>query len=84
MGIKGGVIHFAFKAEDEADLISKQTELRNRDVDVTDVVDHGWCKSIYFSDPNSLQLEYCVITQELVEAHLEDRASDDWQQLSRV
>ncbi len=84
LGIKGGVIHFAFKAEDEADLIAKQTELRKRDVDVTDVVDHGWCKSIYFSDPNSLQLEYCVITQELVEAHLEDRASDDWQQLSRV
>jgi hypothetical protein len=36
-------------------------------VDVRGPVDHeGWCKSIYFDDPNGLQLEYCHLTRELV------------------
>jgi len=27
---------------------------------VTPVVDHEWCRSIYFRDPNGLLLEYCA------------------------
>ena len=83
LGIQGGVIHFAFKAEDEADLISRQTELRDKGVDVTDVVDHGWCKSIYFRDPNYLQLEYCVLSGELSDGLAADRDSEGWRSLSR-
>ena len=32
---------------------------------VTDVVDHDWAKSIYFTDPNGMQLEYCCFTRNL-------------------
>jgi hypothetical protein len=29
-------------------------------------VDHErWCKSIYFKDPNNIQLEYCCLTRDL-------------------
>ena len=83
LGIKGGIIHFAFKSTDEADLEAKQQELRDKGVEVTDVVDHGWCKSIYFRDPNDLQLEYCTLSGELDAALNKDRASDEWLALAR-
>ncbi len=83
LGIRGGVIHFAFKAADEDDLVAKKSALEGKGVNVTDVVDHGWCKSIYFRDPNKLQLEYCVITEALNESHTTDRDSDTWQSLTR-
>jgi hypothetical protein len=28
-------------------------------------VDHEWCKSIYFKDPNGLSLEYCCALRNL-------------------
>lgn len=84
LGIKGGVIHFAFKATDEADLHDRRTELRDRGVEVSEVVDHGWCKSIYFRDPNGIQLEYCVLTTALGDELVADRSGDGWQALSRV
>jgi hypothetical protein len=31
---------------------------------VTPVVDHEWCRSIYFNDPNGLLLEYCTTVRE--------------------
>ena len=34
-------------------------------IDVTDIVDHGLSKSIYFRDPNGLSLEYCCFTRNL-------------------
>ena len=34
-------------------------------VEVTDVVDHDWAKSIYFKDPNGIQLEFCCYTRNL-------------------
>lgn len=83
LGIAGGVIHFAFKALDEADLQARRSDLVGKGVEVTEVVDHGWCKSIYFKDPNHLQLEYCCLTQELNEAHTADRHSARWGSLAR-
>ncbi len=83
LGISGGVIHFAFKSLDEDDLVAKQAELRDKGIEVTDVVDHGWCKSIYFRDPNHLQLEYCVLSGDLTEELLVDRQSPGWTNLAR-
>ena len=57
--------HFAFEAGSEAGLAEKRNELLAKGVDVTDVVDHDWAKSIYFKDPNGLQLEYCCFTRNL-------------------
>ncbi len=34
---------------------------------MTDVVDHGWAKSIYFRDPNGMSLEYCCVVRNLTQ-----------------
>jgi catechol-2,3-dioxygenase len=67
--------HFAFEAGSEAALADKRDELRAKGVDVTEVVDHDWAKSIYFKDPNGIQLEYCCYTRTLNEddAEIQDR-----------
>ena len=78
LGISGGVMHFAFKADSPADLEARKQHLRSKAVDVTDIVDHGWCQSIYFKDPNELQLEYCVVTEVFNSTHvLQGNASLD-------
>jgi len=41
--------------------------LLERGVEVTPVVDHEWCRSIYFRDPNGLLLEYCATTRAFTE-----------------
>jgi catechol-2,3-dioxygenase len=67
--------HFAFEAGSEAALEEKRNELIARGVDVTEVVDHDWAKSIYFKDPNGLQLEFCCFTRNLNDddARMQDR-----------
>ena len=40
----------------------KRDELRAKGVETTEIVDHGWARSIYFKDPNSISLEYsCLV-----------------------
>ena len=78
LGIRGGMIHFAFWCDDEADLVAKRGELVGKGVAVTEVVDHRWCKSIYFKDPNHIQLEYCCYTETLGASHLEQRYGEKW------
>jgi catechol 2,3-dioxygenase-like lactoylglutathione lyase family enzyme len=65
LGVPNAFYHFAFEAGSEAALDEKRNELIARGVEVTDVVDHDWAKSIYFKDPNGLQLEYCCFTRNL-------------------
>ena len=83
LGILGGMYHFAFKVEDEEALRAKQSDLESKGVKVRGVVDHGWCKSIYFRDPNFLQLEFCCLTEELGERHAAGRFSEAWTRLAR-
>ncbi len=83
LGIHGGMIHFAFKVLDEAELEKKSADLAGKGIDTTEVVDHGWCKSVYFKDPNGLQLEFCCLTTELGETHVEARTSEAWTRWSR-
>ncbi len=78
LGIRGGLYHFAFKVDDEAELERKRSELVGKGVKVRGVVDHGWCKSIYFRDPNFLQLEFCCLTEELGERHQAGRRDTAW------
>lgn len=85
LGISGGMIHFAFKSTSPEDLRTRRQCLHERGVEVTDVVDHGWCQSIYFRDPNGLQLEYCATTADAFTAeHAADRQSDVWTGLRRA
>jgi catechol 2,3-dioxygenase-like lactoylglutathione lyase family enzyme len=83
LGIRGGMYHFAFRVDDEVELEAKQADLTAKGVAVRGVVDHGWCKSIYFRDPNFLQLEYCCLTGELDESHAAGRFSKAWTRLAR-
>ena len=62
LGLPHGVYHFAFDAESENDLLRIQSHLESNGVKVRGPVDHeGWAKSIYFDDPNGLQLEVCYL-----------------------
>jgi catechol 2,3-dioxygenase-like lactoylglutathione lyase family enzyme len=65
LGLPAAFYHFAFEAGSEGALAQKRDELRARGVDITDIVDHGWAKSIYFRDPNGLSLEYSCMTRDL-------------------
>lgn len=75
LGVPSVFYHFAFEAGSEAGLAEKRVELLAKGVDVTDVVDHDWAKSIYFKDPNGIQLEFCVFTRNLNadDAHMQPR-----------
>ena len=75
LGVPNVFYHFAFEAGSEAALDDKRQDLLARGVDVTDVVDHDWAKSIYFKDPNGIQLEYCCYTRRLNadDARMQDR-----------
>src|SRR6201982_908251 len=67
LGVPAGFYHFAFEAGSPAGLAEKRDQLRSKGVKVTDIVDHGWARSIYFKDPNGLSLEYCCIVRNLTE-----------------
>jgi catechol 2,3-dioxygenase-like lactoylglutathione lyase family enzyme len=67
LGVPPAFYHFAFEAGSEAGLEQKRQELKDKGIEVTDVVDHGWAKSIYFNDPNGLMLEFCCLTREFNE-----------------
>jgi catechol 2,3-dioxygenase-like lactoylglutathione lyase family enzyme len=67
MGMPEGVYHFAFEAGSAAELAAKRSELIEKGVRVTPVVDHEWAESIYFKDPNGLLLEYSYLKREFNE-----------------
>ena len=75
LGVPSAFYHFAFEAGSEAALEDKRKELLASGIDVTEVVDHDWAKSIYFKDPNGIQLEYCCFTRNLNDndAKMQDR-----------
>lgn len=55
--------HIAFNLADEAALVALRARIVAAGSEVTDVVDHGVMRSIYFTDPNGVALEasYWVI-----------------------
>ena len=65
LGVPSAFYHFAFEVGSEPGLEQKRAELLGKGVKVSEVVDHDWAKSIYFKDPNGMQLEYCCMTREL-------------------
>jgi catechol 2,3-dioxygenase-like lactoylglutathione lyase family enzyme len=68
LGLQGAVYHFAFEAKSLENLKALKASLEAKGVAVRGVEDHeGWCRSIYFTDPNGLQLEYCCLSRKLTE-----------------
>jgi catechol 2,3-dioxygenase-like lactoylglutathione lyase family enzyme len=49
--------HLSLDLADEAALEDLQARLKENDCEVTDVIDHGIMRSIYFTDPNGIALE---------------------------
>jgi catechol 2,3-dioxygenase-like lactoylglutathione lyase family enzyme len=49
--------HLSFNVPDEHALEELQARLKANGCEVTDVVDHGFVRSIYFNDPNGIALE---------------------------
>jgi catechol 2,3-dioxygenase-like lactoylglutathione lyase family enzyme len=49
--------HLSFNLPDEQALLDLRARLKSADCEVTDVVDHGFIHSIYFTDPNGIALE---------------------------
>lgn len=57
-GLPVWVNHIAFKADE-----AKQEEVRQRmsadGIEPILDVDHGWCRSLYYLDPNGIMVEFC-------------------------
>ena len=75
LGVPAAFYHFAFEAGSEAALAERRDQLRAKGVEITDIVDHGWAKSIYFRDPNGLSLEFCCMMRDLRAEDLTGRHS---------
>jgi|HubBroStandDraft_1064217.scaffolds.fasta_scaffold131268_2 catechol 2,3-dioxygenase-like lactoylglutathione lyase family enzyme len=64
LGLPVFVNHIAFVAADLEDLDARTDRWLANGHDVVRV-DHGWCESIYATDPNGTLVEYCVTTRAL-------------------
>jgi catechol 2,3-dioxygenase-like lactoylglutathione lyase family enzyme len=49
--------HLSLNLPDEEALLRLRDRLKSHDCEVTDVIDHGFIHSIYFSDPHGMALE---------------------------
>ena len=49
--------HISFNLPDEQALVDLQARLTEYAVGVTEIVDHGFMRSVYFTDPNGIALE---------------------------
>jgi catechol 2,3-dioxygenase-like lactoylglutathione lyase family enzyme len=49
--------HLSLALPDEDALLALRARLKEAGCDVTDVVDHGFLRSVYFSDPSGIALE---------------------------
>ena len=69
--------HVSFHLPDEQALLALSDRLVTHACEVTEVIDHGTMKSIYFTDPNGISLEasYWVIDATGRPADYEDRAT---------
>jgi catechol 2,3-dioxygenase-like lactoylglutathione lyase family enzyme len=65
--LPGAFYHYALYSDSVEALEAKQRQLRDAGVEVSEVVDHEWCRSIYFRDPNGVLLEYCTTVREFNE-----------------
>jgi len=69
-GLPLWVNHLAFRAADLDDLAARRQRWLDHGHLVMEI-DHGWCQSIYATDPNGILVEFCTTTRALTEA---DRA----------
>jgi catechol 2,3-dioxygenase-like lactoylglutathione lyase family enzyme len=73
LGLPAWVNHVAFSASDLDDLESRKQHLLGCGEVVVEV-DHGFCRSIYVTDPNRVLVEFCTTTSPLDEADATEAA----------
>jgi catechol 2,3-dioxygenase-like lactoylglutathione lyase family enzyme len=59
LGVPRGIYHLAFRVASMEDLHMRQLSLQAHGVAVSAVVDLGHAQSIFFRDPNGIELECC-------------------------
>jgi len=67
VGLPPGFYHVALWVDDAEALNAKRDFLLSRGVEVSPPVNHDFAISIYFRDPNGIQLEYCATAREFTE-----------------
>lgn len=66
LGLPAWVNHLAFDAPTLDDLDAHERRWREHGITVARI-DHGFCESIYATDPNGIMVEFCCTTRELDE-----------------
>ena len=66
VGLPEWVNHIAFDAPDLTALACHRERWRAAGIPVAEV-DHGFCTSIYATDPNGIMVEFCCTTREFTE-----------------
>lgn len=70
LGLPSWVNHIAFHAEDTAAIEAHMTRWLDLGLDVIDI-DHGFCRSVYTTDPNGVLVEWCQDLRKLDDADRE-------------
>ena len=78
-----GLIHFAFHTETLEELNARKESLESAGVAVLGPIDLDWVHSIYFTDPNGIQLEFaCTQRFPPGEGYLDASQTELWHQLA--
>ena len=62
LGLPPWANHIAFRLESLEELRSMTRQMHERGIEQILEIDHGWCTSIYTTDPNGITVEFCVTT----------------------
>jgi catechol 2,3-dioxygenase-like lactoylglutathione lyase family enzyme len=68
----GSMHHLAFSMDTEEEVMAFREHLKTKGVRVTPMIDHDFCKSIYFVDPSGMQLEISYWTRVLERRDISD------------
>ena len=63
LGVPGGMYHIALRIVSLEALERRRQQLEADGVEVSPVIDLGHAKSVFLSDPNGIQLEFCCQTR---------------------
>jgi len=70
LGLPLGMYHFAFKVSSLGELEARRQSLIDHGVEVSTVIDLDTAKSVFFFDPNGIQIEFCCHVRPFNEADL--------------